>query len=32
MLKSYSGMRRGLSLVEMMIAVILFGVISIIGY
>lgn len=32
MLKSYSGTRRGISLVEMMIAVILFGVIAIVGF
>ncbi len=30
--KSYSGMRKGLSLVEMMIAIVLFGVLSTVGY
>ncbi|MFY9141319.1 type IV pilin protein [Sulfuricurvum sp.] len=32
MTQSYSGMRKGISLVEMMIAVILFGVISVVGF
>lgn len=32
MAQNYSGMRKGISLVEMMIAVILFGVISVVGF
>lgn len=32
MVQNYSGMRKGISLVEMMIAVILFGVISVVGF
>lgn len=32
MVKGYSGMRKGVTLVEMMVAVILFGVIAVVGY
>lgn len=32
MAQGYSGMRKGISLVEMMIAVVLFGVISVVGF